>query len=430
MSIAKRTITRKDADGNPTKRTVWRARIVDPTRPGAASHKREKTFASKAAAQDWETSQRGAVQSGTYISAKAGATTLSEVAESWRATWDAKPLSPRTQHGYEQLLTNHVLPRFGGVKVASIDAKSIQGFINDLAKTHHAGTVHHVYVVLRQCMKTAVSHKLINVNPCTPDSITLPSKRVANANKVQLWMTASELKQLTNAMPEHWRAATVVAGWCGLRAGELWGLRRCDVDILHGRLTVAYALKDIDGVLFAGPTKSHQRRVLNLPKHVADELAKVLDAPGVRVRAVARGKTHPSGYPAIIDGLLTWTDDATSGDRLLFTAASGGPVRHTNFAERTFEKTRDALWPAPHRLNRLRWHDLRHTCASLVISATGNLGIVKQYLGHSSIVLTFDTYGHMLDDTTKSIAEALERIHDDAAAPANVIELHVHGEGS
>jgi integrase len=424
MAISKRVLARRNSRGETTTRTVWRSRIADPMRPGAASHKVEKTFATRADAVRWETSQRSAIASGSYVTPQAGATTLSSVADAWRATWNAKPLSPKTQQGYASVLATHVLPRWGDVKVSAIDAKSIQQWVNGLADKRHAETVHHAYTALRQCMKVAVAHKLIAVNPCTPDSITLPSKRAANATREQLFLDASELRQLVNAMPEHWRLATLLSGLCGTRAGETWAIRRGDVDLLRNRLTISYALKDISGKLIAGPTKSHQRRSLTIPAPLIEPLHDLLSSPGVRVRRVARNRPlFPGGYPAIVNGELTWTDEAQDPDRLLFSAVSGGPVNHSNFAARVFEPTRDALWPTG-RLSKLRWHDLRHTAASLAIAATGNLGIVQKRLGHSSISLTYDRYGHMLPEADKSLADTLGSMYDATDEPSNVVDLH------
>lgn len=427
MAITKRTLQRTNAAGETTTRTVWRARVPDPTKPASASVKIERTFSSKREAERWEAAQRHAISVGGYIAAKSGATPLSAVADAWRETWDAKPLSPRTQLGYASLLENHILPRWGDVKVSAIDAKSIQSWINGLAKSRHPETTHHAYTVLRQVLKTAVAHRLIAVNPCSPDAITLPSKRAAAATHEQLALTASELRKLIDATPEPYKLAVKVAGLCGLRAGELWGLRRADVDPLHAKLTVRYAIKDLNGVLIAGATKTHQSRSLTIPAPLIADLERALANPGVKIRPVSR-KPSPAktgGYPCIKNGELGWTDDAQDGARLLFTTPGGSPIQHSNFAARIYRPTVVGLWPAGHRLHGLRFHDLRHTAASLAIAATGNLGIVQKRLGHSSITTTFDRYHHLLPDADKSLADALGAMFDATEEPvSNVIPLH------
>ena len=432
MAIQKRTLKRTGADGTKYERVVWRARVPDPTKPPGASAKIERTFALKKDAERWETAQRHAAASGTYIDRHQGQKPLREVADAWRETWDAKPLSPKTQQGYASVLANHVLPRWGDVRVAAIDAKSIQKWVNDLSAERHAETVHHAYTVLRQTLKIAVAHKLIVANPCTPEAITLPSKMAARSTQPgQLALTAPELRKLADAMPEHWRTPTLVAGWCGLRAGELWALRRADYDPLHGTLTVRYALKDIGGRLIAGPTKTSQTRSLTVPEPLQPMLLAAATAPGPKPRPIRpskRGQPRPARrYPAITDGQLTTTTNAADPDRLLFTTPQGTPVQHTNFYERTFRPVVVKLWPPPHRLSTLRWHDLRHTAASLAVAATGNLAIVQKRLGHSSITTTFDRYHHLLPDADRNLADALGAMFD---APAdnterNVVELPI-----
>jgi integrase len=432
MAITKRVLKRTNAAGEQTKRVVWRSRVPDPTKPASASIKIERTFARKQDAERWETAQRHAISSAGYIAASAGVTPLRVVADAWREQWDAKPLSPKTQQGYASLLENHIIPRWGDVKVSAIDAKGVQAWINDLAKTRHPETTHHCYTALRQTLKVAVAHKLITTNPCTPDAITLPSKKAASATHEQLALTASELRQLIDTTPAHYKLAVKVAGLCGLRAGELWAIRRQDIDLLHAQLTIRFAIKDIAGHLIAGPTKTHATRSLSIPAPLIADLEKALASPGVKIRRVRRigptvapSRALKGGYPAIINGELDWTDDAQDPGRLLFTTPGGSPIQHTNFYERIYRPTVAKLWPAGHRLHDFRFHDLRHTAASLAIAATGNLGIVQKRLGHSSITTTFDRYHHLLPDADKSLADALGAMFDATDEPAsNVVDLH------
>jgi len=399
-------------------RTRWRARYIDPEQPASANAKIEKTFQKKAEAEAWLTRQAAAVQEGSHVDPRKGETPLREVAEAWKATWNARPLSPKTQQSYASILTHRVLPRFGGMKVASINAKAVQDWVNTLAGAHHAETVHHAYTVLRLCLKTAVQHKLINVNPCSADTITLPSKKIARASGAeQLYLDMLEVRELADAVPPHYRLAALVASLCGLRAGELWALRRCDVDPLHGKLTVRYAVKEVAGRLVVGPTKTHQQRTMSVPQVVRIELAAALASPGVRLRKIRAHGSH--GYPAIINGELGWTDDAQSPSRLLFTTPTGHPVRHTLFYQRVFRPSIKQLWPAPHRLHRLRWHDLRHTCASLSLAVSPNLHAVKERLGHDDIKTTVNRYGHLLPSVDEALADQLGAMFDSAAVRAD-----------
>jgi integrase len=356
MAIKKRTLKRTRKDGKVVERVVWRVRVPDPSKPPGVGAKIERTFELKRDAEAEETALLAATKGGTYIDRRKGETPLSDVAEMWRKTWNVKPLSPKTQRDYAGTLTNHILPRFGDVRVSAITASAVQDWVDELGeKGLHAETVAHAYCALRGVLKTAVRRGLINANPCGPESVDLPSKKRARAQAgEQLYLSADELRKLVDAMPEHWRTPTLVAAWCGLRAGELWGLTRGDYNAEEGTLTVRHALKDVWGDLIAGPTKTHATRSLSVPQFLRPALEGVLTAPPVKVRRVRKGQ--PEGYPIIVNGELGWTDDPTNPNRLLFTT-NGRPVRHGNFYRREFRPTVERLWPPPHRLSPLRWHE-------------------------------------------------------------------------
>jgi integrase len=423
-------------DGTKYKRTRWRAFIPDPDKPASSGAKREKTFQRKVDAQAWLDDQKHAVKTGAYVSKDKGKTPLRDVAAIWQATWSAKNLRPKTRRDYTSLLKNHVLPTFEDTPVSAIGSVQVEQWINMLGadKHLHPESAHHAYCVLKQVMKTAVRHGYITTNPCNAESVDLPSKSDARATSdEQLALEADELRELVAAMPEHWRTPTMVAAWCGLRAGELWALRRCDVSPLHGTIRVRHTLSDVWGQLVAGPPKTQKsRRTVDVPQFLIPALEHALASPGVRIRKVRRSTGGPAsgeglpirgGYPCIKDGELGWTDEATDPDRLLFTTPTGLAVRHNNMYRRAFEPTRDKLWPEPHRLSGLVWHDLRHTCATFALHAPGgNLHAVMTLLGHSSITTTSTRYGHRLPSVAKRLAESFNEMH--AASEQNVIALH------
>ena len=423
--ITQRTRTRTDGSTY----SVWRARYPDPE--GDDTAQIERTFARKRDADSWLTRQKGAVEQGSHVDPRKGERRVAELVDDYRATWG--DLEPKTVVGYESILDHHILPRWGKTKVGAISTAAIQAWVNELSKTRQPNTIHSVYGVMRGLMRRAVLDKLIPVNPCA--DVTLPSKRkrVAVNGKTprqrQLYLTAPELRTLTDALPQHWRTPTLVAGLCGLRSGELWALRRQDVDVERGTMHVAYALKDIKGRLEVGPTKTHATRTLSIPSPLIPPLKQALASPGIRVRAVRKGR--PSGYPAIVDGALVYIADAPNDDaednRLLFTTPGGTPVQQTNFYERTFRPTVAKLWPEPHKLHGLRWHDLRHTAASLSLAASPNLHAVKERLGHEDIRTTINVYGHLVPSVDAALADALGEMWDATATPSNVVELHAKG---
>lgn len=174
-------------------------------------------------------------------------------------------------------------------------------------------------------------------------------------------LTAAEVRALADAMPrEQDRLAVYVAAYTGLRAGELWALRQRDIDLDARRLTVARALKDAHGHLEFGDTKTDRsRRVVSLSLFLVNMIA-----------------THFDKIRADPDALVFTSPGGANGRR----AGDGGPVRHGLFVRRYFKPAVEAALPPDKHA--LRFHDLRHTCASLLIHDGASILLVQARLGH------------------------------------------------
>ncbi len=169
-----------------------------------------------------------------------------------------------------------------------------------------------------------------------------------------------------------------LAAETGLRAGEIAALRVGRVDVISGRIEVAESASEVPrriapgGLLYEEP-KTYERRSVPVHQALADELADHL-------------RTRPQEPRALV-----------------FTAPDGGPQRHTNFYRRHF-KPAVVLVGLP----ATRFHDLRHTCAALLIAEGAHALAVKQRLGHSSITVTFDRYGHLLPSVEEALTDRME----------------------
>lgn len=137
-SITRREYERTDKTGKRVKREVWRARVVDPTKPPGASAKVEQVFALKRDAERWVKRQESAIDGGHYVARSAAERPLRDVAAAWRGTWAIKPLSAKTQLSYASLLERHVLPRWGDVRVGAITTAALQAWIGEVAQQRHA----------------------------------------------------------------------------------------------------------------------------------------------------------------------------------------------------------------------------------------------------------------------------------------------------
>jgi integrase len=354
-------------------RVRWRARYPDPTRGGKKQI--ERLFSTRREAERWLTSQKAAIQRGEHIDPKDNHRSFEQVADAWRDTW--LDLEPKTQAGYKAILNRHVLPRWTGVRIGAVSPEAIQEWINELAGKRHPNTVRRIYSVLRAVLKVAVERRYLTANPC--DAVRLPRAPAVTSSE-RVILSASEVATLAEAITPRYGLLIYTAAYTGLRAGELGALRRRDVDLLHGVLNVERALKDVSGHLIFGSTKTARARRVGLPKFLVDMLSEHLEALG--------------GGP----------------DALVFTGPDGGPLRHHNMYLRHFKPAvRNALSPDKHAL---RFHDLRHTCASLLIAAEAHPKAIQEHLGHKDIQTTFNVYGHLLPSAQKALAAALDTVFD------------------
>jgi integrase len=150
-------------------------------------------------------------------------------------------------------------------------------------------------------------------------------------------------------------------------------------------LQVRRALKDVDGRLEFGPTKTHTQRTVSLPKFLREMLA-------------AHMATLPSGLP----------------DALVFPSRTGKPLRHNLFYRRHFKPAVRAALPADK--HGLRFHDLRHTCAALSVAAGAHVKLISARLGHSSVQITLDRYAHLFPSVEEALAEQLDAMYAAFAA--------------
>jgi integrase len=166
-------------------------------------------------------------------------------------------------------------------------------------------------------------------------------------------------------------------------------------------LHVRRALKDLNGHLELGPTKTHAQRTIALPTFL---------------------RTMLEAHLLASDG---------GPDDFVFRMKGGGPLRHGLVYNRYFrraivgdpEKGIEGALPA--RLHGLRFHDLRHTCAALSIAAGAHPKLIAQRLGHSSITITLDRYGHLFPSVEEALAEALDAAFaaEDTQPATNVAQL-------
>lgn len=296
--------------------------------------------------------------------------------DTWAERWfeGALHLRSSSRARVAQALSHDVTPAFGTRPLASITPSDIRTFVLSLSASGKApATVRKSYNVLTSIMSAAVTEGLIGRTPCV--GVKLPPVR----RKEMRFLTADELQVLADDVGERYVALVLLAGYVGLRWGELAGLRRERLRLLERKIDIVETLIEIDGGrLESGPPKTGNRTV-TLPMYVVEMLAQ-----------------HLARFPS---------------ENYVFTSPRGTPLRRHNFSRRVFTPAVERT-----RLSPLRWHDLRHTAVALAV-ATGALPkAIQERLGHSSIQVTLDTYGHLFPSLEETLAERLDVVAREAAA--------------
>jgi integrase len=284
-------------------------------------------------------------------------------------------LKPKTRVGYESLLKTRILPAFGPLPLDAIDGLAIRRWIAEMhSEGLSASRIQQSYRLLSQMLTSAIDCGLLERNPCA-------RVRIPRGVRTEMsCLTADEVERLADAVPVRYRPLIHVLAYGGLRWGEATALRKHRCDLENGRLIIAESLADVNGRAIFGETKTHRVRKTRIPDFLVEEFR---------------------AHQETVD---------PAPDALLFTAPKGGPLRIANFRRRVWWPALDAAGlPRSTRI-----HDMRHTCASLLIRQGVHPKAIQHHLGHASIQITMDRYSHLLPDQFDDLASKLDRVHTDA----------------
>jgi integrase len=336
------------------------------------------TFTTRRKAEDYLAAVRRDVEAGRWQPPSVGnptVPTLRSYAEAWLTGRD---LEATTRDHYRYLLDDHILPTFGDVAVTAITPASVRAWHAAVARTPDRPTARaHAYALLRTVLGTAVSDDVIGSNPCRVrgGGQTRRVKRIQPA-------TLAELETLTAALPDRYQTMVLLAAWCGLRFGELAELRRHDIDLTNGVVRVRRGVvTTTGGRVVKGPKSDAGRRDVTIPPHL---------------------------LPVVVEHVKAHAQVGAQG--LLFPAARGGHLYAGTFY-RTFDRARLAAGRPD-----LRFHDLRHTGATLAAATGATLAELMARLGHSTPAAAM-RYQHAAQDRDRAIAEALSKLATDNVTP-------------
>jgi integrase len=344
---------------------TWRARYRDPS---GREHSRH--LPRKLDAQSWLDEVATAVHTGTYVDPSRSKITVGDLAPVWLA--GKINLKPTTRARYEDVLRTHVGPRWHDVPLFRVEHGDIQTWLAELTASGLTGaSVRKAHGVLSGILGLAVRDRRLPSNPAV--GVALPPLNQARRK----YLTAAQAEALADAAGQG-RVAVLVLAYCGLRWSELAALRVRHVDLLGRRLTIEEAATEINGGRIVwGTPKSHERRSVPIPRSLIEELA-----------VSFTGKDR---------------------DDLAFTSPTGGVLRNRNARKLWFDKAAAAIGEP-----RLTPHELRHTAASLAVSAGANIKAVQRMLGDASAAMTLDRYADLFDDDLDAVADRLDAVRKSA----------------
>ena len=335
------------------------------------------TFAAKADALAHLSAVEADLRRGAWIDPRAGQVTLRTYADDWISR--RPDLAIRTREMYEDLLRIHILPVLGPTTLAGLSPSKIRGWNAELAN-RYSSTASKAYRLLSTIMRTAVDDGLIMKSPCK-----VSGAGTEHASERPM-ATVAEVDALTAAMPNPLKLIIQLATWCQLRRGEILGLRRSDVDTLHGRIRIERSRTFTrDGSsLTKSPKTMAGRRSLSVPGNVMESIDR-----------------H----------LAEFTD--SSPDALIFTMDSDAPLTAATL-QRAWSRARRIVGRPD-----LHLHDLRHTGLTLAAATGATSAELMHRAGHSSASAAL-RYQHATQDRDRVLADALEAL----VRPATVTQLN------
>jgi integrase len=340
----------------------WRARYVD---DNGSEH--AKGFARKVDAQQWLDDITSRFVTGTYTPPEAGRATVAAVYAAWSAAQGH--IAAKTAISRRSAWTKHVEPKWGDTAVVDIKTSAVRAWVAQLvAAETGVATIENAFGLLRQILGAAVEDNRIPRNPC--QGVRLPKRKHPDRG----YLNHAQVAALAAAVNRHPEVVRFLA-YTGLRWAEMAALRVCDFDMLRRRVNVSRSVTEAGRLVWSNP-KTSERRSVPFPASLAAELAALM---------VGKGR-----------------------DDLVFTNLHGRVLRGNHYRQDVFAPAVLACQQADDTFPTITPHDLRHTAASLAVSAGANVKAVQRMLGHARASMTLDVYADLFDEDLDGVADRLD----------------------
>jgi len=355
---------------------LWQARVT--YYEGGVAKRKAFYGKTRKEAQEKLTAALASLQQGLPV-APSERQSLGEFLGHWLETTAKNTLRPNTYESYCGVVRKQIVPHVGGVRLTRLTPQHLSGLYAKLQESGlSARTVQFAHAVLHKALDQAVRWGLIPRSPADLVDTPRPKRKelaVLSPEQVEALLAAAKGERL--------EALFVLAVTTGLRRGELLGLKWGDVDWDAGRLHVQRALVRVNNGMVEQEPKSKRGRSIALPQVALRALHKH------RAKQLEE-RLHAGEY---------WQDSD-----YVFASEVGGPLPLRTLFVRFKRLLQKAGLPE------IRFHDLRHTAATLLLRQGVHPKVVQEMLGHSSIQMTLDVYSHVLPDLQREAANKLDEL--------------------
>jgi integrase len=370
-------MTRHRAHGEGTiffndKKGLWVAKVSLPN-----GKRRTKYNKRQSVVKEWLQGEREKVKKGTFV--YDSKINVSGFMDYYMETYGKVKLRQTTFVSYSQVIRSHIKPELGGIKLSQLTPGQINQLIKKkLESGLSPRMVEYIHGILKRALNRAVKWQYITTNPALlsePPSPNSPAPEVWNPLQVKTF--------LESLKGDRWTAIYYLACATGMRRGEILGLSMSSINLEAGYLKVVQSLQMIqgEGLKIVEPKTQKSRRMIMLPAYAVEALKEHL-----------KRREELSKHPR-------WKESG-----LVFTTNIGTPIEPRNLNRHFVTKMEEAKLP------HIRFHDLRHTVASILLEKNIHPKLVSELLGHSNVNLTLNTYSHIINPLNRLVADALDEV--------------------
>lgn len=336
----------------------------------------------------------GAADGGTFV--EPAKITLITWLREWLEAAIKPQCQPATYVRYNGIVENHISQAtIADMPLQKIRASHLEAYYTTAKGSVSTLTLHHT--VIRRALRKAMRDRLVSVNVASDLDGRPKRQRGRSEDAMAHCWTGTEAQAFVSAAkaagPQD-AAFYALALDTGARKGELCGLRWADVDLEAGKIHVVQQLTKPGAKPVFGPPKNKRPRVVTLSAETVT-LLRAHKAHQAKVKMANRTAYHDFGLVFAKE----WGELHARKDLL------GQPLQANNLGERSFERIRKAAG-----IRRIKFHGLRHTCATLLLQAGVPVHVVAQRLGHSDVQITLNTYAHVLPDAQQGAADRLAAV--------------------